>query len=114
MIEIMTVLIIKHYLADYVFNNTPSNKHIYGSAGSLNHLVIHMLFCILALIFLIPIHLALLATVFDGFMHYHVDWQKTKYIYKRKGLSDKFRRAITGMDQLIHMLTYVVIAWAVT
>ena len=33
---------------------------------------------------------------------------------KRKGLSDKFRRIITGFDQLVHMLTYVVIAWIVT
>ena len=54
------------------------------------------------------------AMLFDGFVHYHEDWIKTKYLYKRKGLSDRFRRAITGMDQLIHVLTYITIAWAVT
>ena len=40
MTEVMIALFIKHYFADYVFNNTPSNKHIYGSAGSINHLII--------------------------------------------------------------------------
>ena len=52
--------------------------------------------------------------MFDGFIHYHEDWLKTKYLHKRKGLSDRFRRIITGFDQLVHMLTYVVIAWAIT
>ena len=73
-----------------------------------------MLFCTLALIFLVPIHLALLAIIFDGFIHYHEDWLKSKYLYKRKGLSERVRRAITGFDQLVHMLTYILIAWAVT
>ena len=114
MIEVLAALMIKHYLADYVFNNTPSNKHIYGSAGSVNHLIIHMLFCTLALIFLVPIHLALLAIIFDGFIHYHEDWLKSRYLYKRKGLSERVRRAITGFDQLVHMLTYILIAWVVT
>ena len=116
MIEVLTALMIKHFLADYVFNPamTPTDKHIYGSIGSVAHLATHMLFCILALISLVPIPLALLATMFDGFIHYHEDWLKTKYLHKRKGLSDRVRRIITGFDQLVHMLTYVVIAWAIT
>ena len=116
MIEIMTVLIIKHYLADYVFNPayTPTDKHIYGSLGSLAHLGTHMAFCFLALIWFLPLDIVIYAMFFDGWIHYHEDWIKTKYLHKRKGLSDKFRRIITGFDQLVHMLTYVVIAWIVT
>ena len=116
MIEIMTALLIKHFLADYVFNPAyePTDKHIYGSIGSLAHTGTHMLCCFLGLMWFLPLDIVLYAMLFDGWIHYHEDWIKTKYLYKRKGLSDKLRRAITGMDQLIHMLTYIVITWAVT
>ena len=114
MIEILAALFIKHFFADYVFNNVPSNKHIYGSRGSIRHVVIHMVGCFLALIGFLPLGIVLLAMFFDGFIHYHEDWLKTKYLYKRKELSDRHRRAVTGLDQLVHMLTYIAIAWAVT
>ena len=73
-----------------------------------------MAFCFLALIWFLPLYIVICAMLFDGFIHYHEDWIKTKYLYKRKGLSDRFRRAITGMDQLIQILTYIIITWAVT
>ena len=116
MIEIMTALLIKHFLADYLFNPAyqPTNKHIYGSTGSLAHSGTHMAFCFLALMWFLPLEIVIYAMFFDGWIHYHEDWIKTKYLHKRKGLSDKFRRIITGFDQLVHMLTYVVIAWIVT
>ena len=116
MIEVIAALMIKHFLADYVFNPayTPTDKHIYGSLGSLAHLATHMVFCFLALIWFLPLDIVIYAMFFDGWIHYHEDWIKTKYLYKRKGLSDRVRRAITGFDQLIHLLTYVAITWAVT
>jgi len=114
MTEIMVALAIKHFFADYVFNNIPSNKHIYGSRGSIRHVVIHMTGCFLALIGFLPLGIVLLAMFFDGFVHYHEDYFKTKYLYKRKGLSDRHRRAVTGLDQLVHIITYIIIAWAVT
>ena len=114
---LMSALAMKHFLADYIFNpvyTVPTNKHIYGSRGSLEHLGVHMFFCFFALVPFASFPLVIGAMLFDGFIHYHEDWIKTKYLYKRKGLSDRFRRAITGMDQLIHMLTYITITWAVT
>ncbi len=116
MTEIMAALVIKHFFADYVFNPAyePANKHIYGSKGSLAHLGTHMIFCVLALVWILPLNIVIYAMLFDGFIHYHEDWIKTKYLHKRKGLSNKFRRVITGLDQLVHILTYIVIAWAVT
>lgn len=44
MIEIIAALCIKHFFADYIFNPAyqPTNKHIYGSIGSLAHLGTHM------------------------------------------------------------------------
>lgn len=117
MTEIMVALAMKHFFADYIFNpvyTVPTNKHIYGSRGSLEHLGVHMFFCFLALVLFLPLGIVIGATLFDGFVHYHEDFIKTTYLHKRKGLSERFRRAITGLDQLVHILTYVVIAWAVT
>ena len=116
MIEILVTLAIKHFLADYIFNPafTPTDKHIYGSKGSFGHLGMHMFWCIIALVWFLPLEEVILATLFDGFVHYHEDYIKTKFLYKRKGLSDRVRRAITGLDQLVHIITYIIIAWAVT
>lgn len=113
---IMTLLLLKHYLADYVFNPAyePTEKHIYGSTGSLAHLGMHMLWCFTLLLGFLPIGTVAIVTLFDGFIHYHEDYIKTKYLHKRKGLSDKLRRCITGMDQLVHMLTYVAIVYFVS
>ena len=114
---VMTALAIKHFLADYIFNpayTVPVNKHIYGSRGSLEHLGVHMFFCFLALVAFVPLEWVIYAVLFDGFIHYHEDFIKTKFLYKRKGLSEEIRRAITGLDQLVHILTYIIIVAAVT
>ena len=52
--------------------------------------------------------------LFDAFIHYHQDYFKTKWLYKRKGLTDRVRWAITGGDQLVHILTYITIVTWVT
>ena len=114
---IMTALAVKHFLADYVFNpvyTVPVNKHIYGSRGSLEHIGVHMLFCFLALVFFIPLEWVFYAVLFDGFVHYHEDYIKTKFLYKRKGMPQRLRRSITGLDQLVHILTYIIIVAVVT
>ena len=113
----MTALAIKHFLADYIFNpayTVPVRKDIYGSRGSLEHVGMHMAWCIVALVWFLPIKVVILATLFDSFVHYHQDYIKTKWLYRRKGLSDRVRRAITGADQLVHILTYIIIATVVT
>ena len=117
MTEIMAALAIKHFFADCIFNpvyTVPTNKHIYGSRGSLEHLGVHIFFCFFALIPFLPLGIVMGAMLFDGFVHYHEDFIKTTYLHKRKGLSERFRRAITGLDQLIHILTYIIIAWVVS
>tara|TARA_R100000656_G_scaffold66913_1_gene50728 strand:+ start:598 stop:960 length:363 start_codon:yes stop_codon:yes gene_type:complete len=114
---LMSILAMKHFLADYVFNppyTVPTNKHIYGSRGSLEHSGVHMLFCFIALVPFASFPVILYAMLFDGFVHYHEDFIKTKYLHKRKGLGERVKRIITGFDQLVHILTYVVIVWWLT
>ena len=112
---IMTALAIKHFLADYIFNpayTVPVRKDLYGSRGSLEHIGVHMFFCFLALIAFIPLKYVIYSVLFDAIIHYHQDYFKSKWLYKRKGLHEATRRAITGADQLVHILTYIIImAW---
>lgn len=113
---VMTLLLIKHFLADYVFNPAyqPTEKHIYGSIGSLAHVGTHMLWCFALLVWVLPVETVAIITLFDGLVHYHEDYIKTKFLHERKGLSGRVRRCITGIDQLVHMLTYVVIVYFVS
>jgi|TARA_B100000959_G_C14918893_1_gene598605 hypothetical protein len=113
MIEVLIALFVKHFLADYAFNQIPSNKHIYGSQGSFRHLAIHMSWCFPLLIWLLPLDLVITATFIDGFIHYHLDYIKSKIVHKND-FSVHTRRIITGFDQLLHLLTYVLIAHIVT
>jgi hypothetical protein len=112
----MIALAVKHFLGDYVFNpayTVPVNKHIYGSRGSLEHTSMHMFWCIIMLVHILPITVVILATLFDGFIHYHQDYFKTKFLFKHRGkewLSKRVDRIITGADQLVHILTYIIIA----
>lgn len=114
---LMLALATKHFLADYIFNplwTVPVRKDIYGSRGSLEHVGCHAFFCFLALVLFLPIQVVILATLFDAIVHYHQDYFKTKFLYKRKGLTDRVRRAITGFDQLVHITTYIIIvAWVI-
>ena len=113
---VMTLLLIKHFLADYVFNPAyqPTEKHIYGSIGSLAHVGTHMLWCFALLVWVLPVGTVAIITLFDGLVHYHEDYIKTKFLHERKGLSGRVRRCIRGIDQLVHMLTYVVIVYFVS
>ena len=110
-----TALAVKHYLADYIFNPAflPTDKHIYGSKGSFGHLGMHMFWCMMLLIWFLPIHIVILAALFDGFVHYHQDYFKTKFLRNNKDLSERARRAVIGGDQLVHILTYIIIVAAV-
>ncbi len=69
-------------------------------------------FCFICLVLFLPLDVVIYCMLFDAFIHYHQDYFKTKWLYKRKGLSDRVRRAITGGDQLVHILTYItIVAW---
>ena len=112
----MTALAVKHFLADYVLNpayTVPVNKHIYGSRGSLEHTSMHMFWCIVMLVHILPLKVVILATLFDGLIHYHQDYFKTKFLFihkEKSWLSYRVKRIITGADQLVHILTYIIIA----
>lgn len=110
----LSLLFIKHFIADFLLQ-TPyqlSNKGTYLHPGGLLHAGLHGLGTFIVVYFFsyelwVPIFLGMMDAVF----HYHIDWVKEKvndHYYLRP--SDKQFWWTLGADQLLHALTYILIA----
>lgn len=109
---VLTFLLIKHYLFDFVFqtDRMVSDKGKYGQPWGLAHSLLHGLGTFIVLM-IYGIKLALILTVIETVLHYHIDWIKSRW-----GSKDMKKPAYWnhfGLDQLAHGLTYVAIAGVV-
>ena len=104
---------VKHVLGDYVFQNAYILEHrrIWGHPGGVLHVAIHAALT-LPLLLMAGVHGVLFFAILLGeaLFHYHVDWVKDGWI-NRTGLtsSDKLYWWLTGTDQMLHQLSYLVI-----
>lgn len=90
-------------------------KGTYGHLGGVLHSVIHIFGSFLVLYFFIPLDIALMLSIFDGMMHYHIDWAKVnigKYYNLKPNNSEMFW-ILLGVDQLLHSLTYFAMVYVV-
>ena len=108
-LQVICAFLFKHIMADYFLNPiyTPANKHKYGSKGSLLHMFCHMFFCFFFLFFLVPGKILVFIVLFDGLVHYHVDFVKSRLLCQRECLSQWVVLMIILGDQILHLLTYV-------
>jgi hypothetical protein len=108
---LLTLLFIKHYLVDFVWqtDDMVQGKAIYGNGDGINHSLLHAIFT-LWIIFGITLNapLALMLSVLDGVIHYHIDWAKMNF--GCRDISNKLFWNHLGLDQLAHALTYIGIA----
>lgn len=118
-IAVLALLFVKHWFADFVvqFNYMVEQKGTYGAEGGIHHSLIH---CVLTWIVMYALFqntaLAVFAALFDGVVHYHIDWLKMN-INRWRNLSIKDNEfwMWLGADQLAHSLTYLAITlWAVS
>lgn len=140
MLTLMALLLLKHYVADFPLQRPFmfANKGTYGDWGGIAHAAVHGLGTFLVVEFPVGFVAALWFGVFDGFVHYHIDWAKVKLCFSRGwseyvtqaykrgpfeyyGDSSKMVRPhlaiysnayfqALGVDQLAHAATYVLIA----
>jgi hypothetical protein len=109
---------IKHFFCDFVLQNSKmlSEKGIYGKWGGIQHALTHAFGTGLILVLFfnnLTFIFILYMMMFDGFVHYHVDWIKQKL---NRGLTtaDQLFWVWFGLDQCLHYLTYIVIiGWVV-
>ncbi len=128
---LLAALLVKHWLADFPLQRHQylyAHKGKYGHSGGIMHAMVHVMgtWAVMLCFFGIHdpdgVHLIWLPWL-DGVLHYHIDWAKAR-ITKARGwsgmvqygrphlaiYSQNYFEAI-GPDQLLHHLTYVLIAW---
>lgn len=120
--EILTVLLLllglqaKHFLGDFVLQ-TPymlENRRRYLHPGGLLHVAIHVALSalVLAMAGTPPGLLAALLGI-EALLHYHMDWAKDNFGHARQLTPDQqIYWVAMGVDQALHHLTYLGMAWA--
>ena len=109
----LTLLFIKHWIADFVvqFPYMVEQKGTYGAEGGIHHSLIHAVSTWLIMLAVFQnTAIAVFTALFDGLVHYHIDWLKMN-INRWRGLSIKDNEfwMWLGADQLAHSLTYIAI-----
>lgn len=117
MLLLLTALLIKHFIFDFYYQPPFmwQNKGKFGHWGGIAHSGLHALATFLILLFFTITPIALFACLFEFVIHYLTDWCKMN-INRIKGWGatthEQFWQ-LTGFDQLIHQLTYIVIVAAI-
>jgi hypothetical protein len=114
---LLVLLQIKHWYVDFVnqSNFEIASKGIYGDSAGLKHSAKHgigTLLCVTIIVGPSYIAVAIILALLDFIVHYHIDWLKSNY--GRKDISQKSFWIDLGLDQMMHQLTYILIAYLVT
>ena len=104
---------VKHVLGDYVLQNAYILEHrrIWGHPGGLLHIAIHAALT-LPLLIAAGVHGELFFTILIGaaVVHYHIDWTKDNILHRFGwGPTDRQYWWLSGIDQMLHQFTYLVI-----
>ena len=108
-------LLVKHTLADYYFQYSWMIKHkgSYGHWKGMAHSELHgLLTWIVLMLCGVPIIWAAILGILDTVVHYHIDYVKSNFWKSRNlGPADQMYWVTHGVDQLLHLLTYIAITW---
>ncbi len=111
---VVLVLEVKHFVFDYPLQTHYQLKYkeVYGHPGGILHAGLHVLGTGAAFLVITPplaIGVAILAGEF--LVHYHIDWGKGQVVRRSAvTVADNGYWWAIGADQLLHHVTYLVIA----
>ena len=116
MLLLVTLLLVKHAIADFFLQRAFmfKDKHVYAGLGGISHASIHGFLTFLAVVICLPNLwlFAVLFGLFDAVAHYHIDYVKSSWNVKTKaGPSETRYWYAFGLDQMAHSLTYVLIVY---
>ena len=116
-LTLILLLCTKHFIVDYPLQNKfqYSNKGKYGHSGGILHAWLHSIGTILCFYWYAP-HASWYLGTFDGIIHYHIDWAKVN-INAKIGWGPTTHEEfwwLLGLDQFLHMLTYIFLVFIVT
>lgn len=116
--EVFLLLIlfsIKHFIVDFPLQKPYQwmNKGTYGHPGGILHAGLHSAGTFLVVYWFTDPISAMLASVVDGVVHYHIDWAKMNLnkFYGLKADKDEDFWTLLGADQLLHTSTYIFIVY---
>jgi hypothetical protein len=107
-------LFTKHFIVDFPLQRWPylyENKGTYGHPGGLIHASAHIIGSFVALVWFVPLGWLLIAIcIFDGVVHYHIDYVKMNITkrYEFKCNKDAEFWVLLGVDQYLHYATYTI------
>ena len=118
MLLLVTLLLVKHVIADFFLQRAFMfrDKHIYAGPGGISHAATHGLLTTIAIIICLPNLgvFAILLGLFDAVAHYHIDYIKSSWNVKTKASPSENRYWYAfGLDQMAHSLTYVLIVYII-
>ena len=112
-VMLLTLLLVKHAIADLYLQtlhlNTDKTKYL---GNGHKHYIEHGLGTLLVCLFFVSPFLALVASLLDYLIHWHIDYLKTLYVQKKhvdRDSSQFFR--IQTFDQIAHYLTYFALVY---
>lgn len=112
---LIAALLVKHFVWDF-FYQPPymlQNKGTLGHWGGIAHSGVHAITTLVILLFFLPVSnlIVFIAPLFEFALHYLTDYAKMN-INRIKGWGATTHNEfwqLTGLDQLVHQLTYVAI-----
>jgi len=111
-LAIFSAFIIKHTIADYFMQYSwmIKDKGTYGAWGGIAHAKFHGLLTFLLLLLFVNPLTAFLFGALDSIIHYHIHYVKSNvWKSKKLGPNDQLYWITHGVDQMLHLLTYVLI-----
>jgi len=111
----LVLLQFKHWYIDFI-NQTDeevAHKGIYKDWLGIKHSVkqgVGTAICLLMVTGWTYFVYAVILGIIDAFLHYHIDWAKMNW--GNRDIKTKAFWVHLGLDQMLHQLTYIGIAWA--
>jgi len=116
-LNLIAALLIKHFFCDFIIqtNYQIQNKGTYGHPGGLLHAFLHGLGTLLAFYFTYHITtFVMICILIEMGVHYHLDWAKMNIETKLNlTVADAKYWWLFGTDQLLHLLSVLVIVYLV-
>ena len=118
MLALVTLLFVKHAIADFFLQRAFmfKDKHIYAGLGGISHACTHGFLTFVAIVICFPNlwFFAVMLGKIDAVLHYHIDYIKSSWNVKTKASTSENRYWYAfGLDQMAHSLTYVLIVYII-
>jgi hypothetical protein len=109
---LLFLLVVKHFIADFGLQSEHQvgQKGKYGASGGIEHAMVHAVLTTIVLAAFVEFpHVAIMLGIFDGLVHYHIDYIKARF--GSRDANTKLFWFQLGLDQMCHYIFYIWLVW---